>query len=325
VDEERDGWTKWVVTIIARVSVERALGRVIEIVKEQGLELDYFRALSHVMPGGLIETPPEVGDYSCAEVWLYGFQLEEGRDREAAMREEYAELADEAGVDIAFRREEEYEREWRLFCFDMDSTLIQGETIDELAKMAGVGEDVAAVTAAAMRGEIEFQESFRRRVGLLKGLPEARVLEVVERIPMMHGAERLFRTLKARGMKTAIFSGGFTFFAAVLKERLGVDYVFANQLDVRDGVVTGEVPGRIVDGARKAELISEVSVLEGIPLEQVVAVGDGANDLPMLRLAGMGVAFHAKPVVRAEARFSVTHAGLDGLLYLLGVPDEEWV
>ena len=240
------------------------------------------------------------------------------------MRIELSALADEIAVDIAVQRGSERQQQRRLFVFDMDSTLIQGETIDELAKLAGVADRVVAITASAMRGEIEFQESFRRRVALLAGLPEAKALEVIERLPLMEGAERLFRTLKARGAKTAILSGGFTFFGAVLKEKLGADYVFANELDVRDGFVTGEVRGGIVDGARKAELLVEIAGLEGIPLEQVVAVGDGANDLPMLGLAGMGVAFHAKPVVRASARFSMTHVGLDGLLYLLGIPDWEW-
>ena len=314
---------KWVITAIDRVSVERALGRVVDVVKEQGLELDYIRALSHVMPNGRIETPEGEPGYSCAEIWIYGRQFENGRDREAAMRAEFDKLGDEIGADIEFRRESEYRQERRLFCFDMDSTLIQGETIDELAKLAGVSDQVVAITASAMRGEIPFQESFRRRVGLLQGLPEARVLEVIERLPLMEGAERLFKTLKARGAKTAIFSGGFAFFGAVLQERLGVDYVFANELDIRDGDVTGEVNDGIVDGARKAELLVEIAGREEIPLEQVVAVGDGANDLPMLGLAGMGVAFHAKPVVRASARFSVTHVGLDGLLYLLGIPDRE--
>jgi phosphoserine phosphatase len=295
----------FVITVLGRQSVEQALGPVIEVLRGRGLELDRTVKLE--------------GGYACAELWACG-----RLDDEAAIRSAFRALADAMAVDIAFRNEGEYRRKHTLFCFDMDSTLIQGETIDELAKMAGVGDQVVAITASAMRGEIPFQESFRRRVGLLKGLPEARVMEVIERLPLMEGTERLFRALKARGARTAIFSGGFTFFGRVLKEKLGVDYAFANELEVHDGVVTGEVNGGIVDGTQKAELLVEIAGLEGVPLEEVVAVGDGANDLPMLGLAGMGVAFHAKPVVRASARFSVTQVGLDGLLYLLGVPTGEW-
>jgi phosphoserine phosphatase len=324
-EEEDENYGSWVVTIVHRTSVEHALGRVYDMVKELGLEFDLIHALSHVGPDGLIRTPESVDSYSCCEVFFYGHRMECGRDVEAAMRAELREMAADAEADLVLESKAERGRPMKLFCFDMDSTLIQGETIDELAKMAGVGDQVVAITAAAMRGELQFQESFRRRVRLLKGLPEARVLEAIDRLPLMEGAERLFRTLKARGAKTAIFSGGFTFFGAYLKEKLGVDYVFANHLDVQDGVVMGEVIGGIVDGARKAELLIEIAGREGIPLEQVVAVGDGANDLPMLGLAGMGVAFHAKPVVRAAARYAMTHVGLDGLLYLLGIPDREWV
>jgi phosphoserine phosphatase len=318
----QDFENEWVITAIDRADVEHALGPVVDIVKEHGLGLDRIEALSDVsavQPGGRIVMPGNGSGYACAEVWACGTL-----ENEAGMRAELMALADEIAVDFAFRPVGEYRQERRLFVFDMDSTLIQGETIDELAKMAGVGDQVVAITASAMRGEIQFQESFRRRVSLLAGLPEARVLEVIQRIPLMEGTERLFRTLKARGAKTAIFSGGFTFFGGYLKEKLGVDHVFANELDIVDGHVTGEVRGRIVDGACKAELLVEIAGREGIPLEQVVAVGDGANDLPMLGLAGMGVAFHAKPIVRASAKFSMTHVGLDGLLYLLGVPDWEW-
>lgn len=299
-----------VLTVVGREISSKALARVAGIAGLHGLGVERIETLSgDERPSG----------YACRVAHTQG----EISDL-AALREALRVISDEMGVDVAVQRADEFGRERRLFVFDMDSTLIQGETIDELAKMAGVGEQVVAITASAMRGEIQFQESFRRRVGLLKGLPESRVMEVIVRLPLMEGTERLFRTLKARGAKTAIFSGGFTFFGAVLKEKLGVDYVFANQLDVRDGSATGEVLGQIVDGARKAELLVEIAGIEGIPLEQVVAVGDGANDLPMLGLAGMGVAFHAKPIVRAKAEFCVTHVGLDGLLYLLGIPDWEW-
>jgi phosphoserine phosphatase len=309
-DQEND----WVITVVGRGGVEQALKPVAGVLKEQGLRIGGIKALSGA------QGQEGARRYACAEMHAQGCVGDE-----AAMRAEFLALADEFAVDAAFQRENEFRVERRLFCFDMDSTLIQGEVIDELAKMAGVADRVVTITASAMRGEIEFQESFRRRVALLAGLPESRANELLERIPLMEGAERLFRTLKARGAKTAILSGGFTFFGAYLKERLGVDYVFANELDVdADGFVTGEVRGGIVDGARKAELLVEIAGREGIPLEQVVAVGDGANDLPMLRLAGMGVAFHAKPVVRASARYSMTHVGLDGLLYLLGIPDWEW-
>jgi phosphoserine phosphatase len=298
----------WVITVLGRNDVERTLGPVTNILKEHGLELDR------------IESPyktfkeVEANGYACVRFYAYGRVSDE-----SLIRSEFLAVADEIAADIVWQAESEFTRERRLFIFDMDSTLIQGETIDELAKMADVADRVIAITASAMRGEIEFPESFQRRVALLAGLPEAKALEVVGRIPLMEGAERLFRVLKARGCKTAILSGGFTFLGAVLQEKLGADYLFANELDLADGFVTGEVQGRIVDGARKAELLVEIAGREGIPLEQVVAVGDGANDLPMLSLAGMGVAFHAKPVVRASAKYAMTHVGLDGLLEVVRI------
>ena len=304
----------WVTILVGRNGVEQALKPVAEVLKEQGLRVGGIKALSGA------QELEDARKYACAEIHAQGPVGDE-----AEMRTAFLALSDELAVDVAFQEESAYRQERQLFVFDMDSTLIQGEVIDELAKMAGVADRVVAITASAMRGEIEFQESFRRRVALLAGLPESSAKELLERIPLMEGAERLFRTLKNRGAKTAILSGGFTFFGAYLKEKLGVDYVFANELDVdADGYVTGEVRGQIVDGERKAELLVEIAAREGISLEQVVAVGDGANDLPMLRLARMGVAFHAKPVVRASAKFAMTHVGLDGLLYLLGIPDWEW-
>jgi phosphoserine phosphatase len=205
----------------------------------------------------------------------------------------------------------------------MDSTLIQAEVIDELAKLHGVGEQVSRITAAAMRGELDFKQSLMRRVDLLRGLPAHRLQDLLHSIELADGAERLISTLKALGYKTAILSGGFNFFGKHLQGRLGIDYVFANDLEIANGALTGRLASEIVDGAKKAELLHSIARKENISLDQVVAVGDGANDLPMLNLAGMGIAFHAKPLVRQSASHSVSHLGLDSLLYLLGVRDRD--
>jgi phosphoserine phosphatase len=205
----------------------------------------------------------------------------------------------------------------------MDSTLIQAEVIDELAKLHGVGDKVSAITAAAMRGELDFRQSLARRVGLLRGLPAQRLQDLLHSVQLAEGAERLISTLKALGYKTAILSGGFNFFGRHLQSQLGIDYVFANDLEIENDVLTGQLASEIVDGARKAELLESIAKKENISLDQVVAIGDGANDLPMLNIAGMGIAFHAKPLVRQSANHALSHLGLDSILYLLGVRDRD--
>jgi len=308
------GKDRYVITLLGRAISARQLSRVSAIVAGHGLNIDRIERLS-----GRLSLAVHSGDSNaCVELEASGEIASEDK-----MRAEFLAAAQELGIDIAFQRESIFRRNRRLFAFDMDSTLIQGEVIDELARMARVGDRVAAITESAMRGEIEFRESFRRRVALLKGLPAERVYELVGRIPLAEGAEQLIRTLKKLGYKTAILSGGFTFFAEHLKERFGIDYVFANALEMENGVVTGEVSGRIIDGSAKAELLQTIAEREGISLGQVIAVGDGANDLPMLNLAGMGIAFRAKPLVRESADHSLTHLGLDSLLYLIGVRDRD--
>ncbi|MGB2130904.1 MAG: phosphoserine phosphatase SerB, partial [Marinobacterium sp.] len=241
----------------------------------------------------------------------------------AALREEFLKAASDLDVDIAFQKDDIYRRNRRLVVFDMDSTLIEAEVIDELAKEAGVGDQVVAITESAMRGEIDFDESFRRRVALLKGL-DASVLEsIAARLPLTEGAAELVSHLKAMGFKTAILSGGFNYFGRFLQDRLGFDYVYANELDIQDGKVTGEVTGQIVNGERKAQLLREIAEREGVRLEQTIAVGDGANDLPMLSIAGLGIAFRAKPLVRQSAKQAISTLGLDGILYLIGFRDRD--
>jgi len=300
----------FIITVLGRAITARQLARVSGILTRNGINIDRIERLS----GQLV--PEDAGANACVELAASGDPL-----IETAMRAEFLTVAQELSIDIAFQRESIFRRNRRLFAFDMDSTLIQGEVIDELARMAGVGEQVACITEAAMRGELNFDESFTRRVGLLKGLRAERVFTLLRSIPLADGAERLIRTLRLLGYKTAILSGGFTFFARELQERLGVDYVHANELEMDGGEVTGRVSPPIMNGARKAEKLEEIAWAEGFSLEQCVAVGDGANDIPMLNLAGMGIAYRAKPLVREKADHAISALGLDGLLYLVGVRD----
>lgn len=250
------------------------------------------------------------------------FSLRGDTDAER-LRHDLLAVTQDDEVDVAFQEDDLFRRHRRLVVFDMDSTLIQCEVIDELARAAGTHAEVAAITEAAMRGEIPFNESFERRLRTLRGLDVAVLEEIARRLPITEGADRLIQTLKRLGYKVGILSGGFSYFANHLKERWGLDCVSANELDIEDGRLTGRVKGEIVNGEKKAELLQRMAADYGIDMRQTVAVGDGANDLPMLSLAGLGIAFHAKPVVRESARHSISTLGLDGILYLLGVRDRE--
>jgi phosphoserine phosphatase len=306
------GKQRHILTLLARKITAGHLAKVTAVVANYGLNIDRIDRLSGRVPLQGVDRQSKAS----VEVSVRGSLSDISGFRQAIMH-----LASELDIDIAYQEDNMYRRTRRLVAFDMDSTLIEAEVIDELAAAAGVGEQVAAITEQAMRGEIEFSESFRRRVALLKGL-DASVLEsIAQNLRLTEGAEKLVSTLKQLGYKTAILSGGFTYFGEYLKNMLGIDYVYANTLEIENGRVTGEVSGRIVDGARKAELLQELADREGINLEQVIAVGDGANDLPMLSIAGLGIAFRAKPIVRENANQSISTLGLDGILYLLGISD----
>jgi phosphoserine phosphatase len=300
----------FIITVLGRAVTAQQLARVSNILTRNGINIDRIDRLS----GQLV--PEDASATACVEFAASGDPAVE-----AAMRAEFLTAAQELSIDIAFQHESIFRRNRRLFAFDMDSTLIQGEVIDELARLAGVGEEVARVTEAAMRGELDFDESFTRRVALLEGLTAERVYALLESIPLAEGAERLIRALRLLGYKTAILSGGFTFFARSLQSKLGIDHVYANELEMAGGKVTGRVRPPIMNGLRKAEKLKEIAAAEGFSLEQCVAVGDGANDIPMLNLAGMGIAYRAKPLVREKVGQSISTLGLDGLLYLVGVRD----
>lgn len=323
VNIKQDNYERWVkqqnkgrhvVTLLAKSITAYQISRLSRIVVDNGLNIDKIIRLSGRV--SLESTSDDVK--ACVE-----FSLSGPVDDLPALRRQFLELANEIDVDIAYQENNVYRRNRRLMVFDMDSTLIQAEVIDELAKRAGVGKQVSEITERAMRGELDFKQSFTERVALLKGLPESVLAEVAITLVLTEGAEKLISTVKRLGYKTAILSGGFTYFGRMLQKRLGIDYVFANELEIEDGLVTGCVSGEIVDGARKAALLERIAQNEGFSLEQTIAVGDGANDLPMLSIAGLGIAFHAKPIVKASAKQSLNTLGLDGILYLMGLSERE--
>jgi phosphoserine phosphatase len=312
------GKDRHIITLLARTISAEHIARITAIVAEHGLNIDNITRLTGRVPLEE-ELDSSIPTRACVE-----FSVRGDADQ-ARLREKFLAVSNDLDVDIAVQEDNVYRRNRRLVAFDMDSTLIEAEVIDELAAAAGVGEQVAEITERAMRGEIDFTESFHERVALLKGLNGDVLQEIAERLPVTEGAERLIRNLKSLGYTTVILSGGFNYFGNYLKDKLGIDYVFANELDMEDGVVTGKVTGIVVDGNRKAQLLREIAEKEGIRLEQTIAVGDGANDLPMLSIAGLGIAFRAKPLVQESAQQSISTLGLDGVLYLLGYRDRDIV
>ena len=307
----RQGKSRFIVTVLGKVISAHQLSLVTKELASQGLNIDFIKRLTGRPP---LDDNENVR--SCIELSVRG-----DLKNKSFLSEQFMNLTVKEGIDISFQKDNIFRRNRRLICFDMDSTLIKTEVIDELADRAGVGEEVRAITESAMRGEIDFTESFARRVALLKGLDVRVMKEIADNLPIMDGAERLMSVLKMCGYKIAILSGGFTYFGQFLKKKFDMDYVYANELEVEDGKLTGRYLGDVVDGKRKAELLKLIAQVEKIQLEQVIAVGDGANDLPMLSIAGLGIAFHAKPKVKEIARQSISTIGLDGILYFLGFRD----
>ena len=306
------GKNRYIVTILSRKLTAKQIASVSDIIAKQGMNIDAIKRLTGRIPLDEHARVPKAS----VEFSVRGTP----RDKER-MKADFMALSSELEMDISFQEDSMYRRMRRLICFDMDSTLIQTEVIDELATRAGVGDEVKRITEAAMRGELDFKESFRRRCALLRGL-EVRVMrEIAENLPITEGVDRLMYVLKKVGFKIAILSGGFTYFGEYLKRRYGIDYVYANELEVEDGRLTGNYVGEIVDGHRKAELLRLIAQVENVDIRQTVAVGDGANDLPMISIAGLGIAFHAKPKVKANAKQSISTIGLDGILYFLGYKD----
>ena len=306
------GKNRYIITILSRKLTAKQIAGVSRIVAEQDMNIDDIKRLTGRIPLDENARTPKAS---------VEFSVRGTPKNKECMKAEFMKLSTELEMDISFQEDSMYRRMRRLICFDMDSTLIETEVIDELAIRAGVGDQVKAITEAAMRGEIDFCESFRQRCALLKGLDVSVMQEIAENLPITEGVDRLMRILKMVGFKIAILSGGFTYFGNFLKQKYNIDYVYANELEIENGKLTGNHVGDIVDGKRKAELLRLIAQVENVDIRQTVAVGDGANDLPMISIAGLGIAFHAKPKVKATAKQSISTIGLDGILYFLGYKD----
>jgi phosphoserine phosphatase len=313
----RQGRNRYILTIIGRSLSAAQIQAATVVISRYGLNIDAIKRLT----GRMSIKHPERNVRACVEFSVRGFL---SADDKKAMQQDLMAMGADAGVDFSFQKDDMYRRMRRLICFDMDSTLIQAECIDELARRHGVYDQVAAITERAMRGEIDFKESFTERVALLKGLDISVMQDIAEHLPITEGTDRLMSVLKTCGYKIAILSGGFTFFGEYLQRKYGIDYVYANELEVgEDGKLTGRYVGEVVDGRRKADLLKLIAQTEKVNLAQTIAVGDGANDLPMINEAGLGIAFHAKPRVKQSARQSISTIGLDGVLYFIGFKDSQ--
>ena len=310
---EQQGKNRYILTVIGRSLSAKQIAAAARVIRDQGLNIDSIIRLT----GRQSVMHPEKNGRACIEFSLRGTPKDL-----ADMQSKLMHLSADMAFDFSLQKDNMYRRMRRLICFDMDSTLIQTECIDELAERAGVGDKVREITERAMRGEIDFRESFKERVALLKGLDVSVMKDIAEKLPITEGVERLMAVLKRYGYKIAILSGGFTYFGEYLQRKFGIDYMYANELEVDDnGKLTGKYLGDIVDGKRKAELLKLIAQVEKVNLAQTIAVGDGANDLPMISEAGLGIAFHAKPRVVANAKQSINTIGLDGVLYFLGFKD----
>jgi len=308
------GQQRRIITLLGRRLTAVQLAKVATAVADNNLNIDVITRLS----GRISLADPESLPTACVQITVSGSLEKPGQ-----LRAQLLKISKDTGIDISFHMDDIYRHARRLVVFDMDSTLIQGEVIDILAQRVGAGEQVAQITAAAMNGEMDFKESFTRRVALLKGLDEKVLAEVAQNLTLTEGAERVINILKRLGYKIGIISGGFDYFGEYLQNKLGLDYVFANVLEIENGKVTGNITGDIIDGPKKADILKTIATVENISLQQTIALGDGANDLHMISIAGLGVAYHAKPVVVENTEKSISSVGLDGLLYLMGISERE--
>jgi phosphoserine phosphatase len=258
------------------------------------------------------------GEYIATEITIDTSDVKDIK----AMRRMLYKFSDDSGLDVSLRDFNVLQKPKQVVIFDCDSTIIQGEIIDELAEVAGVGADVKAMTAEAMNGNLEFTDAVKKRVSLLKGLTVEQLESLTRSIHLTPGTEDLISTLHFMGYKVGVISGGFSFFTDYLKQRLGLDYVFANELEIEDGKVTGRIKGDIIDAERKGDILIDIARLEGITMDQIVAVGDGANDRFMLENAGLAIAFSPKEILKEYSDGMITTDNLSGLRYFLGIPED---